>query len=59
MHFTGGFFMLKKLLIGGAFSLGTAFVAWVSHENCQLACEYNALAEKYNRMSDFIDKCDF
>ena len=55
--------MLKKLLIGGAVTLGTAFVIAVGNEvrkeYDKNVDDYNELLEEHKKLRDFVDSCDF
>ena len=51
--------MLKKLLIAGGIALAGYVINEVRKQYDQNVEDYNNLADKYNEMSEFIQKCDF
>ena len=51
--------MLKQLLITGGIALVGYVVNEMRKEYDKNVNDYNNLLDKYNEMSDFIDKCDF
>ena len=51
--------MLKKLLITGGIALVGYVVNEIRKEYDKNVDDYNNLLDRYNEISDFINKCDF
>ena len=51
--------MLKKLLITGGIALAGYVINEVRKQYDKNVNDYNALVDRYNEMSDFMDNCNF